>query len=329
MMHPIISERGQPGRHLPTLADDDIVKLSIIMPVYNEEATVARAIGRLLEGAYPCEIELLVVDDGSTDATPRLLDAITDPRVRVHRHLANFGKGAAVRSGARLATGTHALVFDADLEYAPTDIPALLAPIIAGRVSYVYGIRQFGNHTIYPSFWFAIGNKVTTFAANLLFDAFLSDLHTCLKLLPVSDLRALSLRERGFGLDTELTAKLLKRGIRPFEVPVSYYGRSHAEGKKISWQDGIECLRILLRVRVRESSDTAKIEAPHFGTANVEDTSPEMELVDLSEPSAVVVTGARAVVTMPSQLNRSRTEIGEPATAGLDLTTAVNGPDRH
>ncbi|MCL9758326.1 glycosyltransferase family 2 protein [Frankia sp. AiPa1] len=270
------------------------------MPVYNEEATVARAIRRLLDTIYPCEVELVVVDDGSTDTTPLLLEGISDPRMRVHRHLSNFGKGAAVRSGVRLATGTHALVFDADLEYAPTDIPAMLAPVIAGRCSYVYGARQFGNHTIYPSFWFALGNKVTTFAANLLFDAFLTDLHTCLKLVPLDELRAMSLRERGFGLDTELTASLLKRGVRPFEVPVSYYGRSHAEGKKIQWQDGVECLRILLRVRLRGDGDDVVVPLP-----------------------ATAVPPTRAMVAMPSQPTRGRASSAD--TSDLDFTGVVGG----
>jgi glycosyltransferase involved in cell wall biosynthesis len=238
------------------------VTLSIIMPVYNEEATVIRAINRLLETTYPCDVELVVIDDGSTDSTPLLLRGVSNPRVRVHRHLTNFGKGAAVRTGAHLATGSHALVFDADLEYAPADIPRLLAPVMAGRLSHVYGSRLFGNHTIYPSFWFAVGNKVTTFAANLLFGSCVTDLHTCLKLVPLSDLRELDLRERGFGLDTELTANLLKRGVRPFEVPVSYYGRSHADGKKITWQDGVRCLRILGRVRFGRDGNTTPGRVP-------------------------------------------------------------------
>jgi glycosyltransferase involved in cell wall biosynthesis len=261
-----IPERLQAIDPAPTRAPN-AVKLSIIMPVYNEEATVVRAITRLLDTDYPCEVELVVVDDGSTDSTPLLLSGMSNPRIHVHRHHINFGKGAAVRTGAHLATGSHALVFDADLEYAPSDIPTLLTPVLAGRLSHVYGTRIFGNHTIYPSFWFAIGNKLTTFVANLLFDSCVTDLHTCLKLVPLSDLRELDLRERGFGLDTELTANLLKRGVRPFEVPVSYYGRSHADGKKITWRDGLQCLRILGRVRFARDGQSSPARLPDVTTS--------------------------------------------------------------
>jgi dolichol-phosphate hexosyltransferase len=229
------------------------VKLSILMPAYNEERTIGPVIEELLAVAYPCEIELIVVDDGSTDQTPELLaelSALSDPRVTVHSHPTNLGKGAAVRTAAALASGTHVLPFDADFEYEPEDIPRLLAPMLRGRCDVVYGVRLFGNNTVYRSYRYAVGNRFLTRVTNILYNSYLSDLHTCLKLMPLPLLRRLTLTETGFGLDTEITALLLKQGVRPFEVPVSYYSRSHAEGKKITWRDALGCLRILFRERL-------------------------------------------------------------------------------
>lgn len=229
---------------------DRPVKLSILMCAYNEEQRIGRAITEILQMDYPCDIELIVVDDGSTDSTPLLLAQLDDPRVIVYRHVVNLGKGAALRSAVKLATGTHAVPFDADLEYSPADIPRMLEPVLAGRTEVVYGARLFGFYTVYQSYRYAKGNRVLTQLANMIYDAGLSDLHTCLKLIPLPLLKTLPLSEVGFGLDTEITALLLKLGIRPFEVPVSYYSRSHAEGKKIRWQDAVACVRILVQVRM-------------------------------------------------------------------------------
>jgi dolichol-phosphate hexosyltransferase len=229
-------------------------KLSILMAVYNEEKTLIRAIDEVLNADCPCELELIIVDDGSLDRTPMLLASLDDPRVIMYRHPMNLGKGAALLSAASLASGTHVLPFDADLEYAAEDIPRLLAPVLKGRCEVVYGVRLFGCNTVYRTYIYAIGNQLLTRMANLLFNAHLSDLHTCLKLMPLAMLRSFDLCEKGFGLDSEVTAKLLRRGIRPFEVPVSYYSRSHADGKKITWRDAVACARILLRVRLRGKS---------------------------------------------------------------------------
>jgi glycosyltransferase involved in cell wall biosynthesis len=229
---------------------DRPVKLSILMCAYNEEQRIGRAIAELLQMDYPCDIELIVVDDGSTDGTHLLLAQIDDPRVIVYRHVVNMGKGAALRSAVKLATGTHAVPFDADLEYSPADLPRMLEPVLAGRSQVVYGARLFGFYTVYQSYRYAKGNRVMTQLANMIYDAGLSDLHTCLKLIPLPLLKTLPLSEIGFGLDTEITALLLRLGIRPFEIPVSYYSRSHAEGKKIRWQDAVACVRILVQVRM-------------------------------------------------------------------------------
>jgi hypothetical protein len=225
------------------------VKLSILMPAYNEGATIASAVESVLSTDYPCEIELIVVDDGSTDSTPEQLDLIEDARAVVHHHPCNLGKGAALHTAAALATGSHIVPFDADLEYSPGDLPLLLEPVLRGQCDVVYGTRLFGVNTVYQSYRHAAGNRALTLAANLLFDAYLSDMHTCLKLIPLKLFRQLELRESGFGLDTEITAKILRLGVRPFEVPVTYHSRSHDHGKKLTWLDGVECLQVLARVR--------------------------------------------------------------------------------
>jgi glycosyltransferase involved in cell wall biosynthesis len=238
--------------------DAPAVQLTVVVPVYNEERTVAATVDRLLQTAFPCPVEFVIVNDGSTDGTDAALASIKDARVRVIRHTFNRGKGAAVLTGIDLANGSHLLVFDADLEYLPADIPALLRPVVSGRAEVVYGSRIQGNHTVFHSLRYALGNRATTWVANILFDAFMKDLHTCLKLVPVPLLRGLRLRESGFGLDTEVTAKLLRIGIRPYEVPVSYRSRTHGQGKKLTWRDGIACLRILWCVRQRPAPVLAK-----------------------------------------------------------------------
>lgn len=226
------------------------MKLSILMPVYNEEARLANALKLALDVAYPCEIELVVVNDGSRDGTGDILGAVDDPRVSVVHHEKNKGKGAAIKTAVDSATGEYMVILDADLEYDPQDIPKLLQPVLDGHATVVYGSRTFGSHSSF-SFWYVMGNKAVTTAANMLFNCYLSDLETCFKLMPVQMYRSLNIRSKGFGMEAEATGKLLRRKIRPYEVPISYRARTREEGKKITWKDGVEALWILTRERIR------------------------------------------------------------------------------
>ena len=227
--------------------------LSILMPVYNEAATVAAVVDRVLAVDWPCTVELVVVDDGSTDGSREALVAYAgDPRVSVHHHPVNAGKGAALRTGAAAASGEYMIICDADLEYLPEEIPSLLEPVLRGDASIVYGTRSFGANNAY-SFWYVMGNKGVTLAANILNNAYITDLETCFKLMPLALYRELDVRSTGFGTEAEVTAKLLARGIRPFEVPISYRARTREQGKKLTWRDGVEALWILTRERARAS----------------------------------------------------------------------------
>ncbi|MCW2715632.1 MAG: glycosyl transferase family 2 [Frankiales bacterium] len=194
-------------------------------------------------------MEFVLVDDGSADGTTALLAAVDDPRVQVRTHPVNLGKGAAIRTAASAATGDYLIICDADLEYAPEEIPRLLAPVLAGEATVVYGTRSFGSNTAF-SFWYVLGNKTVTMFANVAFDCWISDLETCFKLLPLPLYRELDVRSAGFGMEAEITGKLLRRGIRPFEVPISYKARTREEGKKLTWRDGVEALWILSRERL-------------------------------------------------------------------------------
>ena len=256
LMSAVVSNPAFLRHRRPLDAEKVRIKLSILMAAYNEQRTIAQAVDEVLDSDYPCDMELIIVDDGSIDGTWEILELINDPRVLVHRHAENQGKGSALRSAAALATGTHILPFDADLEYVPEDIARIVQPVLKGRCDVVYGARIFGFNTVYHSYHYAVGNRILTRIANVLFNAYLSDLHTCLKLIPLPMFRGLVLRETGFGLDTEITALLLKSGVRPFEVPVSYYSRTHAQGKKINWRDAVACLSILIRVRLHTGNKT-------------------------------------------------------------------------
>lgn len=220
------------------------------MPVYNEVATLTSAIKEVLDVDFPCEVELVVVDDGSTDGTRELYSSFADdPRVSISMHERNRGKGAAIRTAAAAATGDYVIMCDADLEYSPAQIPALLAPVLLGDAEVVYGTRAFSSHNAY-SYVYVLGNRAVTTFANVLFNCYLSDLETCFKLMPAAVYRELAVRSTGFGMEAEVTGKLLRRGIRPYEVPISYKARSREAGKKLTWHDGVEALWILLRERI-------------------------------------------------------------------------------
>ena len=228
------------------------MKLSILMPVYNEAETLEYAVKRVLDVGYPCEVEIVLVDDGSTDGSADLVARMDDPRITKGAHPHNRGKGAALHTAAALATGDYVIICDADLEYTPGDIPALLQPVIDGEAEVVFGTRSFGSHTAY-SFWYVMGNKAVTMAANVLYNAWLSDLETCFKLMPLEMYRALDLRQAGFGVEAEIAGKLLRAGFRPYEVPISYKARGREEGKKLTWRDGVEALWILLQLRLSKA----------------------------------------------------------------------------
>lgn len=225
-------------------------QLSIVMPVYNEAATLRTALERLMAVEMPLRSEVVVVDDGSTDGcTDLIADLVDGERVRLVRQEPNQGKGRALVRGFDEAHGDLLTILDADLEYDPRDIPSLCRPVLDGEANVVYGARSYGGHAAY-SFWFVLGNKMVALWASMLFDAWLTDVETCLKLAPRATWREMAIHSSGFGIEAEVTGKLLRRGERIFEVPISYRARGREDGKKIEWTDGVEALWILLRIRL-------------------------------------------------------------------------------
>ncbi|PDV99253.1 glycosyltransferase family 2 protein [Candidatus Chloroploca asiatica] len=225
--------------------------LSIIMPCYNEATTLPH----ILEQVYAIELEkeVIAVDDHSSDETLAVLQEAAEryPRMRVISHPANRGKGAAVRSGLAHARGKITIIQDADLEYDPNDYYALVKPIVKGQVDVVYGSRFMGSHTgMY--FWNAIGNKGLTFLTNFLFNCWISDMETCYKVMRTDIIRELSLESNDFRLEPEITAKVLKRGHRILEVPISYIGRTYEEGKKMKPSQGLYAILALFRYRLAD-----------------------------------------------------------------------------
>lgn len=225
--------------------------LSILMPVFDEHETVERAIADALSAELPVPSrEVVVVDDGSSDGTGGLLDALElPPEVVVVHHPRNLGKGAAVRTALRHATGRYAAILDADLEYRAADLADVLRPLLAGEARVVFGTRAFASHSAY-GFWYVLGNKAVTFATNLLYDTWISDVMTCHKAMETELFRSLPLRERGFAIEAEIAARALRAGERIYEVPIAYRARSREEGKKLTAVDGLRVLRTLLRCRL-------------------------------------------------------------------------------
>jgi dolichol-phosphate hexosyltransferase len=224
--------------------------LSILMPVFNERERVLTAIDAVLATGFPGPIELIIVDDGSTDGTTALLAGHELPdSVRVEHHDRNRGKGAAVRTALALAQGEFSAIFDADLEYAPDDLVKLLAPLQAGHTRAVFGVRAFDGYTSH-SFLYVIGNKAVTLACNVLFNVYLQDIMTCHKMIETELFRSLGLRANGFTIEPEITARLVRRGERIWELPVHYHARGHDEGKKLRSLDGVRVVATLVRCRV-------------------------------------------------------------------------------
>ena len=219
------------------------------MPAYNERTTIEEIIRRVL--AVPLRIELIVVDDGSTDGTSDILDRLQKELGFKLFRQANAGKGAALRKGFSAATGDIAVIQDADLEYSPEEFPQLIDLIVQGKADVVYGSRFLGRHR---AFMFAhyVGNKVLTLATNVMYNTMLTDMETCYKAMRIEVLRSMTLKSNGFGIEPELTAKIFKRGYRVYEVPITYAGREYVEGKKITWVDGIGALWVLLKYRFVE-----------------------------------------------------------------------------
>lgn len=231
------------------------MKLSIIIPVYNESNTLEEILARVRAVELDdIEKEIIAVDDGSTDGSRRKLkeQQALDDSLDVYFHPENRGKGAAIRTALEHVTGDVVLIQDADLEYDPREYSDLLKPIREGRADVVYGSRFLGGPRKAMLFWHMIGNKLLTLVTNLLYDTILSDMETCYKVFRTEVIKPINLRSRGFEFEPEVTAKILKRGIRIYEVPISYTGREYHEGKKITWQDGIVAFWTLLKYRFVE-----------------------------------------------------------------------------
>jgi glycosyltransferase involved in cell wall biosynthesis len=224
------------------------VKLSVIMPVFNEAATVGVVLKKLVKQTSVKEV--LVIDDGSTDSSGKIIKKIKNPKIKYYCKQ-NGGKGSAIRYALPLVSQDFVLIQDADLEYDPDDIAVLIAPIAKEKVTVVYGSRFLGPH-LNLLFWHRVGNHFLNFVINVLYNTTLSDMETCYKVLPTAVLRDLNLQSSSFEIEPEITCKLLKRNIKIYEVPISYFGRDFSEGKKISWRDGFTALHTIMKERFFE-----------------------------------------------------------------------------
>jgi len=224
--------------------------LSVVMPVFNEHATVEEIVRRVM--AVPMRTELIVVDDGSTDGTREQLAALqSELGFRLVLQERNQGKGAALQRGFKEVTGDLVVIQDADLEYSPEEYPELVQLICEGRADVVYGSRFLGRHRVFM-FSHYLGNRIVTLLTNVLYNTMLTDMETCYKVMRTEVVRGMNLESNGFGIEPEMTAKIFKRGYRVYEIPITYDGRGYEQGKKITWRDGIVALWVLLKYRFRD-----------------------------------------------------------------------------